>query len=189
MKKIITSIMVLCITLVMMGCAQMKEWFNSPSFETMVAVVSPALKTAATTTVFAVTKKNPDLKNIFIAAGNGIKIAINSSDYSTEQIENYIKQGLGKEVDTWYPLVKSSMDTILAWYGAIYDKYFDIKDEKCIQGFNTLLCSIADGVINGANMDLPTVAGSTTYVVAKSREVVAVDNLRAKCAEFGIKIK
>ena len=51
------------------------------------------------------------------------------------------------------------------------------------------MCSIADGVINGANMDLPTVAGSTTYVVAKSREVVAVDNLRVKCAEFGIKIK
>ena len=46
-------------------------------------------------------KEIPNLKNIFIAAGNGIKIAINSSDYSTEQIENYIKQGLGKDVNTW----------------------------------------------------------------------------------------
>lgn len=187
MKKIITLITCVITTAFVCGCSQMKEWFNSPSFETVVAVVSPALKTASTTTVFAVTKKNPDLKNIFVAAGNGIKIAINNSDYSTEQIESYIKQGLGKDCDTWYPLIKSSMDTLLSWYSAIYDKYFNIKDETCIQGFNTLLLSIADGVIDGANMN--TTVASTSYVVAKSREVVAVDNLRLKCAEFGIDIK
>ncbi len=188
MKKIITNIIIAITAITMVGCSQMKEWFNSPSFETVVAVISPALKTAATTTVYAVTKKNPDLKNIFIAAGNGIKIAINSSDYSTEQIENYIKQGLGKDVNTWYPLIKTSMDTILSWYNAIYEKYFDIKDEKCIQGFNTLLASLADGVINGASMNTQIVAEST-YVMAKSKEVIAVEELRVKCAEFGIEIE
>lgn len=190
MKKYIKTILVgVTAMLSVCGCTAIKGWLNSADFTTVVSVVSPALKSATTAVVYAVCKKNPDLNKIFIASGNGLKIAINNSDYSTVQIKEYIKQALGENAELWYPLISPSMDAVLSWYSAIYDKYFDIGDSTCLQGFNTLLTSIADGVVGGASVDAKSTLAKSTYVLAKSQEVTEVNNLRVKCAQFGIVIE
>lgn len=189
MKKILTQISLGIIAIsTLCGCSAIKEWFNSTNFTTVVSVVSPALKTASSAVVYAVCKKNTDLNPIFIAAANGIKIAINNSDYSTDQIKSYIKQALGNDSETWYPIVETSMDTVLSWYNAIYTKYFDIKDSTCIQGFSTLLTSFMDGVIAGASTTTSSSMVCSTYIQAKSQEVNALDNLKEVCEQFDITI-
>lgn len=193
MKKIITifamSAALLSLTIVNTGCEAIKGWFHSDNFTTVAGVIAPSIKTASQFTVNAVCKKNPDLTNIFIASANGIKIATNAGTYSTEEIEAYIKSAMGKEADTWYPLVKSSMDVMLSWYDAIYKKYFNKEDDKCLQGFNDILNSLADGVILGANMSKGTVTGLAGAIADKNYEAVAVADLKAKCARYGIEIK
>ena len=189
MKKYISkTIMILTAAIALCGCTQIKGWFNSADFTTVVSVISPSLQSAAKWTVYAVCKKNTDLNPIFKAAGNGILIAVNSSDYSTEEIEAYIKKGLGNEVDTWYPLIETSMNTVLSWYDAIYTKYFNIEDNTCLSGFNTILTAMANGVIEGASIS-DTTATAATFVSVKSQEIKAVDVLRKDCAQFGIVIE
>ena len=85
MKKYISTITAgMLALLTVTGCTSIIDWFNSADFTTVVRVISPTLKNASSTLVYAVCKKNPDLNKIFIASGNGLKIAINNSDYSTE---------------------------------------------------------------------------------------------------------
>ena len=193
MKKYLISILIGVMALFSVcGCSQIKEWFSSSNFTTVASVISPSLQSAAKWTVYAVCKKNTDLNEIFKAAGNGLLIAVNSSDYSTEEIEIYIKQGLGKESETWWPLIETSMKTILSWYDAIYTKYFNIEDNNCLLGFNTILTAMANGIVEGASIgDSPDAAGlaKSSYVNIKSQEVKAVNDFKAKCDQFGIEIK
>lgn len=193
MKHIKTSILIAIASIATLcGCTQIKGWFNSADFTTVASVIAPSLETAAQYTVNAVCKKNPDLTNIFKVSGNGILISVNASDYSTEEIEKYIKQGLGDNVNTWWPLIETSMQTMLSWYDAIYTKFFDIEDNTCLQGFNLILTGLANGVIKGAEMSTAASASkvaSEAYVQVKAKEIAAVNELRETCSQFGICIE
>lgn len=195
MKKIITLITLALISIMSLtGCESIKNWWNNLDFGVVANTIAPTIRSSAKYTVYAVCKKNSDLNPIFIASANGILIAVNSSSYSTDQIKDYIKQALGDKAEIWYPLISTEMDTILSWYSAIYNKYFDKADNDKLRGFNTILAAMANGVIEGANMNAITTLAKVN-VKTESNETVeiqraeAIAEMKASCAQFGIEIK
>lgn len=155
MKKIITLITITVTSLLMLtGCESIKKWWSDLSLTDVATTLSPSLKAASKYGVYAVCDKNKDLTNIFIASANGVKAAIAASSYDTTTIKEYIAKALGEENSKWKDVVYSAMDTVLAQYNIIYNKYInkELEANDKANGFKIMLTSIMDGIIEGASM-------------------------------------
>lgn len=152
-RKFLNTIIVASLVF-LTGCNAIKTWWNDLNFTDIANTLSPTIQAASKYGVFAICDNNPDLRPIFIAAGNGVKIAMDAEAFSTEQIKDYIKQALGPENEKWAPVVFSAMDTVLVQYDIIYKKYINasIESNDKLNGFKTILLSMSCGVIEGASM-------------------------------------
>ena len=168
--KILTFFSIIAITC-LTGCESIKTWWNDLSLTDVANTISPTIQTAAKYTVYAVCDKNPDLKPIFIASANGVKMAIAANAYDTEQIKKYIAEALGAENAKWAPVVYTSMDTILVQYAIIYNKYInkEIEASDKANGFKIMLTAAMTGVIEGANMDQLVAAKIDSKTIEQKR--------------------
>lgn len=172
MKKIISYSIISVSALLFSGCAAISTWWNGLSLTDVAKTLSPTLSAAAKYSIYAVCDKNPDLKPIFIASANGVKLALAAEAYDVSQIKAYILLGLGEENEKWAGVVYSALDTILAQYEIIYNKYINekIEDNDKLNGFKILLTSIMDGIINGASMeDLSGASGKPQLSIDQKR--------------------
>lgn len=163
-KRKFLNTIVVSFLIFLTGCNAIKTWWNDLNFTDIANTLSPTIQAASKYGVFAICDNNPDLRPIFIAAGNGVKIAMDAEAFSTEQIKDYIKQALGTENEKWAPVVFSAMDTVLAQYDIIYKKYINasIENNDKLNGFKTILLAMSCGVIEGASMkDLTSIANKT----------------------------
>ena len=157
MKKILTYIMVAITSLTLVGCATFNKWFSSVDWEKVNTVVVPVVQQTAKTTVYLVCEKNPDLKPIFVAAGNGLLLAVANSSFDPTQIKEYIKQGLGNDADKYYAIVIAGMDTLIAGYTTFYNTNWktteDVIEQASIEAvFSKYISAVATGVIDGAKL-------------------------------------
>ena len=89
MKKILSYAIASIASVMLIGCAACKDWFNSVDWNNVNNVVIPVVQVTAQNTSFLVCDKNPDLKPIFITAGNGILLAVLMSNLMLNK-SNYI---------------------------------------------------------------------------------------------------
>lgn len=170
MKKIFNYVSIMFIAVITAGCAACSDWFSKVDWKTVNTITIPIVQTTAQNTVFLVCDKNPDLKPIFTAAGNGILIAVANNQYDTTQIKSYIKQALGDDADKYYNIVISGLDTLIAGYTTFYNlnwkKTDSDTDNANIEAvFSKYLSAIAIGVIDGAKMNKATLAQSNTNTI------------------------
>ena len=169
MKKIFITSLCLTSIFILSSCNAIKTWWNDLSLTDIANTLAPSIQSASKYGTYAICDKNPDLKPIFIAAANGVKIAVNADAFSTDQIKAYITQALGKENEKWAPVVFSAMDTVLAQYNIIYTKYISeaIDEQDKLNGFRIMLLAISCGIAEGASMQDLT---ATAEMKAKSIE-------------------
>lgn len=159
MKKILSYAIASIASVMLIGCAACKDWFNSVDWNNVNNVVIPVVQVTAQNTSFLVCDKNPDLRPIFITAGNGILLAVADEQFDAEQIKLYIKQALGNDADKYYPIISMNLDMIFTGYITFYKTNWKIddstseSDKATIQAvFSKYLSAVATGLINGAKM-------------------------------------
>lgn len=157
MKKILSYIITSIVAVCLVGCAAFNSWFSSVDWNTVNTITIPVVQSTAKTTVYLVCEKNKDLKPIFVAAGNGILLAIANNQFDATQIQTYIKQALGNDADKYYPIINASMQTLIDGYTTFYKlnwKSTDDESEKVTVEavFSKYLSALATGVIEGAQL-------------------------------------
>ena len=174
MKKFFITSFCLASIVLLSSCNAIKTWWNDLSLTDIANTLAPSIQSASKYGTYAICDKNPDLKPIFIAAANGVKIAVNADAFSTDQIKDYITQALGKENEKWAPVVFSAMDTVLAQYNIIYTKYISkaIDEQDKLNGFRTMVLAMSCGIAEGASMQDLT---AKTEIKAKSIETKRIE--------------
>ena len=172
MNKILTYITAAIASLLLVGCTTFNKWFSNVDWEKVNTVVLPVVEQTAKTTVYLVCEKNPDLKPIFVAAGNGLLLAVANEAFDPTQIKDYIKQGLGDEADKYYAVVIAGMDALINGYTTFYNINWkssgDVTEQANIEAvFSKYIATIATGVIDGAK--LSTEQYNEIVSIAKSK--------------------
>ena len=182
MKRLITYIIVTITSIALVGCASFNKWFSSVDWEKVNTVVLPVVQQTAKTTVYLVCEKNPDLKPIFVASGNGLLLAVANSAFDPTQIKDYIKQGLGDDADRYYSIVIAGLDTLIAGYTTFYNTNWkstdDVTEQANIEAvFSKYISAVATGVIDGAKLSAEQYRAIVEQTTVKSKNTFSSVNI------------
>ena len=175
-KLLVVASAITCLT----GCETIKKWWSEMNLTDIAKTLTPTIQTAAKYGVYAVCDNNPELRPIFDAAANGVKAAIVANAYDTAQIKQYISDALGKDNAKWVAVVYAAMDTVLAQYEIIYNKYInaELEANDKANGFKILLTALADGVIEGTKIELAAANKNAKTKDIESKRVEANTKLK-----------
>lgn len=184
-KKLITSLTI-SVMLLTVGCQAISTWWKDLNLTDIANTLAPTIQAASKYGTFAICDKNKDLRPIFIASANGVKIAANDNAFSTEQIKIYIKQALGTENEKWAPVVYAAMDTVLAQYNIIYEKYINkqIEDNDKVNGFKIMLVAMATGIVEGASMEDLNASLKASIYSAEAKRIAYNKQLKEEVAKY-----